>query len=307
MKKIKSIPLLLCASLLISARHAEAQKEFKNFAEFRLGAGAGMFFGDLGGSLGSRKEAFLDLDLRTVRPNVSLGARLNFTHWLALRADLSVARFVGDDAHSEDGSRFMRNLHFRSNLSELAVNAEITIMDLSRWQAIRNKTAMLYLFGGVGAFKFNPQAKYNGEWVDLQPLGTEGQGLEGYNAPYKRTSFAIPFGFGIRRQFGQTQYFGFELAMRKSYTDYIDDVSGSYPDMNLLELERGSEAVALSDRSLGEPKDRSGNLRGNPNRNDNFSFLQFTYAYGFGKRKVSKARTKGWFAGNKDALRCPMF
>lgn len=305
--KIKCISLLSFAFLVLTAERSEAQLGYKKFAEFRLGAGAGMFFGDLGGSIGKRKEAFLDLDLSTVRPNLSIGARLNFTHWLALRADLSVARFVGDDSHSEDVSRFKRNLHFRSNLAELALNAEITVLDLSRWQAMRNKTAMLYVFGGVGIFRFNPQAQYNGEWVNLQPLGTEGQGLFGYSDRYSRTSMSIPFGFGIRRQFGKSQYFGIELAMRKSYTDYIDDVSGAYPDMQRLEQERGTKAVALSDRTLGEPKDRSGNLRGNPNRNDNFSFLQFTYSHGFGNRKVSKSRNKGWLLGNKDALRCPVF
>ena len=37
-----------------------------------------------------------------------------------------------------------------------------------------------YVTGGAAVFTFNPKAEYNGEWVALQPLGTEGQGLPQY-------------------------------------------------------------------------------------------------------------------------------
>jgi hypothetical protein len=41
-----------------------------------------------------------------------------------------------------------------------------------------------YLSMGAIFFKFNPKGKYLNEWLELQPIGTEGQGLPGYDAPY---------------------------------------------------------------------------------------------------------------------------
>lgn len=294
-------------SMAVCSLQSSGQSEnFKHFIELRAGAGVGMFFGDLGGSLGRGKRAFWDLDLSTVRPNVSAGARINFTHWLALRGDLTIGRLVGDDSHSEDPDRLERNLSFKSDVTELAVNAEITFIDLSRWRILRNKSGALYAFAGFGVFRFNPQAEYNGEYIDLRPLGTEGQGLPGYKDYYNLYSYSLPFGVGLRRLCGRAQYIGLEITFRKSFTDYIDDVSGNYPDMELLASEKGYLATEMSYRHLNRDNDPSGRSRGNSARNDNFTFLQLTYTYGIGKKKISKARNLGLF-GQKDPLRCPDF
>jgi hypothetical protein len=81
----------------------------------------------------------------------------------------------------------------------------------------------LYLFGGVGGFYFNPKAKFNNAWVELKPLRTEGQGLEGGPDEYSNFSLCIPMGIGIRKQLSKVLSVGLEMQYTKTFTDYIDD------------------------------------------------------------------------------------
>ncbi len=72
-------------------------------------------------------------------------------------------------------------------------------------------------------FSFNPQARNvdplaenKDHWYDLQPLGTEGQGLTGQPVLYSLTSFSIPFGLGLKVNFLRNFSFGAEWGMRKN-------------------------------------------------------------------------------------------
>jgi hypothetical protein len=99
-----------------------------------------------------------------------------------------------------------------------------------------------YFFGGLAVFRFNPYAfDENGEKVFLKPLSTEGQGLDGYNTkPYGLTQFALPAGFGLKYAFDDRVRLGFEVGLRKTFTDYLDDVSTNYADPNDLLAAKGS-------------------------------------------------------------------
>src|SRR5205085_5282395 len=90
--------------------------------------------------------------------------------------------------------------------------------------------------------------KFQGDVYELEPLGTEGQGVNGMK-PSKRVPIALPIGGGIKVSLGRMGI-GLELGARRTYTDYLDDVSTIYPDMNALLLNNGPVAVALSDRSF---------------------------------------------------------
>ncbi|MGV3539523.1 MAG: hypothetical protein ACO1OQ_06900, partial [Rufibacter sp.] len=84
-------------------------------------------------------------------------------------------------------------------------------------------------------------------WYELQPLGTEGQYAdgEGYPSPYSRVQIAIPAGFGVKYRLDKRWDVGIEFTWRKTFTDYIDDVSTAYADKTQL----SREAAVLSDRS----------------------------------------------------------
>ena len=126
------------------------------------------------------------------------------------------------------------------------------------------------MFCGLSVFHFNPKADLNGDTYELQPLHTEGQ-VDGYH----RVALAFPFGGGVKLSI-KTVNIGLEVGVRKAYTDYIDDVSSTYPDLKKLLVTDGPTAVALSDRSLNPAFETSTNRqRGNPKNNDYYIFSGF--------------------------------
>ena len=85
------------------------------------------------------------------------------------------------------------------------------------------------------AFRFNPKGQYidpngNKTWVDLKPLRTEGQGIGNHpNRPqYSLTKRNTPYGIGLKYFFSDKFNLSFEIVSRKTFTDYIDDVSRTY-------------------------------------------------------------------------------
>ena len=233
------------------AHHVSAQviSYKRNSLEVKGGVGGTFFFGDLGGSHGEGKAGFFDFDVQSMRGNSSVGLKFNITNLWSVRTDFAYAQIMGDDQYSGDQGRFNRNLSFRSDVYEVSITSELVGINFSRFSRTKTATSELYGFVGVGVIQFNPQAFYQGRWYSLQPLGTEGQGLEGESEPYSLTSVVVPYGVGYRKNVGEKTYIGIELSMRKSFTDYLDDVSGKYPNRARLAEERGEVAAALSDRS----------------------------------------------------------
>ncbi len=127
--------------------------------------------------------------------------RYNANPHLTLRASFSWGRVSGADAnYPEERDRYLRNLSFRSDIIEFNGIVEYNLLPMVTG---KNGTAWSpFIFGGVALFKFNPKAYYNDEWIELQPLATEGQGTTKYNErkKYNLTEFSIPFGAGVKFQ-----------------------------------------------------------------------------------------------------------
>ena len=134
--------------------------------------------------------------------------------------------------------------------------------------------------------------------VDLQPLGTEGQGLAEYpdREFYNLTQFSIPLGAGVKYALTDQINLGFEIGIRKTFTDYIDDVSLTYADEVILAENRGAQTVALANRT-GSPVN-GGQSRGSSD-NDWYLISGVTISYNFidnglvGGRKRGKRRKDG--------------
>jgi Domain of unknown function (DUF6089) len=141
--------------------------------------------------------------------------------------------FYGTDRYSKT-SRFYRNLEAKTKYYELAATAE---WNLFKYDVLDGKLTSPYLFAGVAGFYFNPQARkaygQQTEWVNLRPLGTEGQTLNG-GKPYNAFQVAIPMGVGIKFALSQRINIGLEAGIRYCFTDYLDDVSGNYPDLTAV-------------------------------------------------------------------------
>ncbi len=155
---------------------------------------------------------------------------------------------AGSDRNNPDASLRDRNLNFRSMVLEFGGMMEFNFM---RFVAGSDHERFSpFLFGGLSVFRFNPRAEFNGDWYYLQPLGTEGQGTTAYpeRTPYSLTSVAIPFGIGIKYSWGENVVLGLEWGMRRTFTDYLDDVSSTYADPYILWSENTPAAMIFGNR-----------------------------------------------------------
>ena len=118
----------------------------------------------------------------------------------------------------------------------------------------------------------------NGEWVDLQPLSTEGQGTTSFpdRKKYMLAQFAIPFGGGFKFSLNKVSNIILEYSIRKTFTDYLDDVSTTYPGENVLRPEFGNESVYMSDPTGNFI---AGDQRGNSEKDDWYSYIGITISF----------------------------
>ena len=155
---------------------------------------------------------------------------------------------------------------------------------------IRHYNFTPFIYGGLNVFHFNPKTYYNGQWIALQPLSTEGQNTSINADPnYRLTQLALPFGFGFKYQVTPELTIAYEMGARKTFTDYLDDVSGNYTDLSVLASEKGSLAAELSyrgDEIFGKELTSSylGEQRGNSSNKDWYLINSLSISYKLYKR-----------------------
>lgn len=221
------------------------------------------------------------------KPAGGIVFRYNFNHRLAARANAFFGGIEGDDSFSNSTAQHQRNLHFKSNIAELSAQLEFNFLDYQIGDDTRGFTP--YVFGGLAGFRFNPRVKVNDNWVNLQPLGTEGQGLVGgaNKRKYKLTQMSLPFGVGVKANLSKYMGISIEWGMRKTFTDYLDDVSARYYDPAILAAKRGAMTAQLSDPSIGTDPNYTnvGRQRGNPTTKDWYSFAGIALTVKFREKR----------------------
>lgn len=205
--------------------------------------------------------------------------RYNIHSRLSFRANLTYGKLEGYDSDSKEALLVDRNLSFHTNIFELGAGIEFNYFPFQLGHDRYKGTA--YVLTEIALFRMNPKtiADDGGE-IDLQPLGTEGQGSSLNSKSYGLTQLVIPIGLGAKISLGKKASINFEVGLRKTFTDYIDDIgSGSYVDPTLLAAENGPLSAELSNRSLSGS--RFGR-RGNASTNDwyVFSGVMFTFRLG---------------------------
>lgn len=274
--------------------------------EILITGGTSTYLGDLGGKPGFGSNDFSDLDYESTRYMVGLGLRQNIGNRLAVRGTVYYTRLTADDKYTSNVERKMRNLNFFTPV----VGGDAVV----EWKfgngGSRFSTPNWYVFAGIGYFKFDPKTNYNGSKVRLQPLGTEGQFFMPGKSAYKLGSFTVPFGIGYKFKPTKFGYLSVQVDGRKTFTDYIDDVSTQYVDKTQLLASNGPVAVALSDRSNPDGRiigfSDPGAIRGNPNHNDNFFFMSVQYNIILGNTDHSAGFSKGG-RGKKGKNSCYSF
>ena len=209
-------------------------------------------------------------------PAFSFSVRKPFGKWLSFKAGMAMAKIEGADKYNRDYLK-TRNLSFYSDIKEVTAGFEINMLDIT------TKKFSPYLYGGISVFRFNPWTyDESGIKVYLQPLATEGQGLAEYpkRKVYKLTQPALAFGIGARYAVGDNLNFGIEFSQRKSFTDYIDDVSTNYADYDILLNAKGMKTVEIAFRGdelqggMSYPHD--GEQRGTPSEMDWYYYFGVT-------------------------------
>lgn len=205
--------------------------------------------------------------------------KYNFNDRYAIRLQGLYSALEAYDSDSDDPLQNLRNLGFRTDLFEASALLEINFLkfrgitkDSHNWTP--------YIYFGIGYFHINPQGLLDDTWYDLQPLGTEGQGSTLGGEPYALDNFCIPFGAGFKFAFTDKINLGIEWGLRKTYTDYIDDVSGVYADNAALAFETGPLTAVFADRSvLRNTGTNTGRARGDSQTNDWYQYTGITVTW----------------------------
>ncbi len=284
--------LFISAICLSSVMQAQAPLSWVEVGVF---AGVSNYYGDLTQDYVVVKES-----------NPAFGGfiKYNMTYQLGLKLNVNHGQIAADDANSDRADQQLRNLSFTSDVTEVALTLEYSFPGLYPKELRRPFSP--YINAGIAGFHFNPRAFYRGEWYELQPIGTEGQGINffDFREPYSLYELAIPFAIGVKWAFSERWNLGLEYAARWTFTDYLDDVSRTYVDRNLLIEENGIDAYALSNRSgefLNADNIDFGNndFRGDPTNNDWYMFFGLTLS-----RNFIAGTEEGFLSLDKPGLGC---
>jgi hypothetical protein len=299
-------------------RHATyvIKKSFKKLSYKTLGITLNSlnYFGDL-----APAPKRISTDLGQTRPGYGLlfehrkgpqfSYRASFMYGTITGSDARLANEVeadlANDRFTESYYRYRRNVLFKNHIKELSVTFVFDFIENNNVYFHRPVIAP-YVFTGITLFHHNPKGKIPardvqgnplqgaGTWVELQPLGTEGQhakllqsdanfGLE----KYRLLQPSIPIGIGARYKYNNEINIFCEFSFRYLFTDYVDDVSRNYVDLGVFDDEiskamsyRGNDFANIRPQSYtgrdgksyvveaGFGSEHQSNIRGNKNDKD---------------------------------------
>ena len=242
--------------------------------EIGLTAGFANYYGDL------QDKVLTDVG---ARPLGGISYKYFMNPHVGLRFGVTYTALRAADSLSESSVKQNRNLNFQTNLFEAHAGLELNLLPIEA----NNVHITPYVFGGIAVFHYNPYTYTgpNNDKVFLRPLSTEGQDIPVYpdRKQYNLVNVAFPIGGGLKFFVGKTLMISTELGFRYTNTDYLDDVSKSYVNMDTLAAYRGPQAVDLSFRG-DEVKGWDGNYpdykyqRGDSQSNDWYWFGNITVA-----------------------------
>ena len=258
---------------------------FKSYSSFTIRpySELGIFLGT-SYYLGELNHVHFPLGFHLLKPGGGLFYRYNLNGHYSIRSFVNYGEVGGSDGNSENVFEKNRGLSFKSVILEVGSIMEFNFYEFALYRDAK-RVVTPFIFGGLNYFYFNPQGNLNGTWVDLQPLGTEGQGSSAFpdRKKYFQHQIAIPLGIGIKvkiQRFAITAEWG----IRKTFTDYIDDVSTTYVDPKLL----SAQAVQLANRSNLSSESIQNKQRGDSKSSDWYVFSGITVSFKLGKEAICR-------------------
>ncbi|HMG83557.1 MAG TPA: hypothetical protein VK559_11025 [Ferruginibacter sp.] len=261
---------------------------------------------DIGGNAGVGKKGLVDYRLGNTNFDASAYISAVYKYAYGLRLEATYGTVSAADANlksvaASTGGRYERNLSFRSRIAELALVTEFyPLYIFVDWSNTNHDPPKIspYILAGIGVFHFNPQAQDSvGNWVDLQPLHTEGEGFVQYpgRKDYSLTQINFPVGFGVKYELTDKINVRAELMWRILQTDYLDDASTNYIDpADYKDLRNGfpQSEVPEADYFYSRNKNASpnpsynthtGGIRGDPKNNDTYFSVNIKVGVSFGR------------------------
>jgi opacity protein-like surface antigen len=285
---------MLLISVGIGTTSANAQRWFRTSSlEFGVIGGFSHYSGDLTQSY---------FETKGFKPSVGIITRYTPRQLVTFRLSAQYGKLEGDDKWYEDQNNpERRDLSFQTDIWDFTGAFEFNFNYIDT----RQKSGVIpYAFIGASVFKYNPKAVFNydpnsqlaaylgpsytslsardGELIELQPLGTEGQETTEFNdrKRYALTQMAIPIGAGFKFKLSHNWSLGVEYGARITFTDYLDDVSGTYVDPTRLQAQYGPMSAAMSLRTpTYDPNRLEGSTRGNESTRDLYGIFGVTLTY----------------------------
>lgn len=265
----KALMLLSVCFLLFSKSYSQAfifgNEKIKFEAGFNFGPS--FFLGDLGGNAGKGTNNLKDLNFEFTKLMKGAFITMYPNKWVGLRLSATQTYLEGDDATINTTGinelwRKQRNLDFKTNVWEL--NGVVEVFPTMIFSNDPENEPRLRPYGliGAGVFHFNPKGSLtaaNGTktWYELHQYRTEGQGMAEYpySKPYQLTQMNVLYGGGLKYYLSERINIGGEFLYRKTFTDYIDDVSKKYIDpknfAKYLSSQDAALATKLYDKTIG--------------------------------------------------------
>jgi hypothetical protein len=236
------------------------------------------------------------------RWNVGGFARYKVHPKVSVKLAFDYLRIEGDDKLSSNPARNARNLNFRNDMFDLGLTGQVFFYednDLGNTYRYKNGFRA-YFFAGIGGFYSNPKANKDGEWVKLRPLHTEGK-------TYSAIGFNIPAGIGFYFTVHKKHRIGYELNYRTTFTDYLDDISTTYPEDPSMS---GDPSLSRRIDELGTASDFEnkglyyshdwGQKRGDVSHKDGYMTMSLSYSYVLrGKSSFYRGRYGNFFNHRK--------
>lgn len=305
--------------------HAQQYFDDNNPITFEAGISIGPMnsLTDIGGRIGKGQRGPKDLNIKSTTLYGSIYLSAIYKDILGFRLEGTIGSVKSHDSllvnAKNNGSigRYNRNLSFRSPIDEISLTTELHVLDLFRSSDpdAFSPSFSPYLIGGIGYFHFNPEALLNSSWVNLRPLHTEGEGFSEYpkSKEYKLDQINIPVGIGLKYDLSSRFNLRLEYIDRILFTDYLDDVHGTYVDPSIFS--KYLSGAALTDALILNNRVRSDavpNLttarpfgrRGNPKNNDSYFTINLKIGFVFGRESANSGTNGGeWGGGDRARLR----
>ncbi|SKC75398.1 type IX secretion system protein PorG [Ohtaekwangia koreensis] len=179
-------------SLVIGIILASAISAFAQRSEVGFGIGTFNYTGDL----------VRTYNFKYSKPAATVFYRSNLSSVVSFRAAITAGK-IGASEKPIDAFASKRDASFDLFLMEASTVMEYHFLN---WRETKRFVRFTpYLFGGLGLFGISGNAEKTAEYSNVQAV--------------------IPFGVGVKYVYTPKWYFGLELGIRKTFFDYLDNVS----------------------------------------------------------------------------------